>query len=256
MPEIPWREINWTALASLLTALIAGFVAFKVAQITTVRELQRTYLQVSLQQEALIATLRQQYINPLRFVAMTLRDKIVDLEEKHRDGKYDEVKNWFQDAKNHADGRGRRYDFPIWCCYQGIFVMTILYYTCAYFQCARNIMAKAPFSELEGEYGKQLEAALTRVRNAFGWGEDGFWFSIQDVIGERFTRGDARVEFEELCRLMDSQDPFRYAPFFRPIDVYINDLTPARAANIRHALDELVTFLDSQRTPEPRRSVI
>lgn len=256
MPDIPWREINWTALASLLTAFIAGFVAFKVAQVTTARELQKTYLQVSLQQEALIATLRQQYINPLRFVAATLREKVADLEEKHREGEYSRVRDWFQEAKDHADGRRRKPEFPIWCCYEGIFVMTILYYTCAYFQCARDIMAKAPFSELEGAYGKHLETALTHVRNAFGWGEDGFWFSIQDVIGERFTRDATRAQFEDLCRIMDSQDPFRYAPFFRPIDVYINDLTPARAASIRQSLDELVAFLDTQRTPEPRRSVV
>jgi hypothetical protein len=256
MTEIPWREINWTALASLITALDAGFVAFKVAQITTSREIQKTYLQVSLQQEAMVSTLRQRYITPLRFVAITLRDRLIDLETKHREHDYARVQAWFQEAKDHADGTRRKNNFPVWCCYEGIFVMTILYYTCAYFQSAREIMAKAPFSELEGTYGKQLEAALTKVRNSFGWGEDSFWFSIQDVIGERFTLGELRVEFEELCRLMDSQDPFRYAPFFRPIDVYIHNLDPHRAASVRSALDELVTFLDTQRTPESRRSIV
>jgi hypothetical protein len=104
----------------------------------------------------------------------------------------------------------------------------------------REIRYSLPFNEIDREYGTQLEQHLVKVSGAFAWGESGIWLPIQDVIGERFTRGEVKIGFEELCKLMDSQDKFKYAPFFRPIDVYINDLNYQRAENIHMALDERV----------------
>jgi len=90
------------------------------------------------------------------------------------------------------------------------------------------------------------------VSGAFGWGVHAIWHPTQDVIGERFTKGEAKIEYEEMCRIMDSQDAFKYAPFFRPIDVFIRYFDASVAHEIRVALDELVTFINSRPTPEKR----
>lgn len=254
--QVASGDVNWPLIAGLVPAVVSGVVAYTVARLKFTEELQKIRLQVSLQREGLIATLRQRYISPLRFFASTLSRRLGEMEDKLKNASYGQVQGWLQEIKDHADGSRRRSDFPVWCCYEGIFAMTTLYYTCSYFQCAREIRSRAPFSELDVAYGRRLEECLVKISEAFAWGEDGFWLPIQDVIGERFTKGEIRTEYEELCRFMDSKDDFRYAPFFRPIDVYIHHFDRDRAERIRAALDELVTFIDSRPTPENRRSVV
>jgi hypothetical protein len=129
--------------------------------------------------------------------------------------------------------------------------MTTLYYTCAYLQCARELNYRSPFSELDAEYGNKLNERLREICEALG-GVEGIWDSAQDVIGERFTKQEGRVDFEELSRILNTHDGFRYAPFLRPLDWYMSHLDTATAKRIRDSLDRLVAFLDACTTPERR----
>ena len=129
--------------------------------------------------------------------------------------------------------------------------MTTLYYTCSYIQVAREVRFQQPFSELDPEYSKRLDDHLSQVSDALG-GEDGLWDSSQEVLGEVFTMADRKLSSDDLCRVLDSHDQFKVGPFYRMLDVFIDTkrLTIPKIVEIRARLDALITFLDSERTPE------
>jgi hypothetical protein len=129
--QVASGDVNWPLIAGLVPAVVSGVVAYTVARLKFTEELQKIRLQVSLQREGLIATLRQRYISPLRFFASTLSHRLGEMEDKLKNASYGQVQGWFQEIKDHADGSRRRSDFPVWCCYEGIFAMTTLYYTCS-----------------------------------------------------------------------------------------------------------------------------
>lgn len=244
------ETIVLSLMAGIVPAVISGFVTYFVAHLKFKEEIQKIQIQQAGQQAGQIATLRMRYINPLRFFASTLSKRLAEIEDKFKNSSYDQVQKWFKKIKDHADNSFRTKGFPVWCCYEGIFAMTTLYYTCSYFQCAREVRFRSPFSELAPDYAKKLDECLSKVSEAFAWSVEGIWQPSQDVIGERFTKGEAKTEYEEFCRIMDSHDEFKYAPFFRPIDVYIRLEDGNKAKNIRAALDELTTFINSRPTPE------
>ena len=74
---------------------------------------------------------------------------------------YGQVKDWFQQLKNHADSTDRRGDFPVWCCYEGAFATSTIYYVSSYFYCAESIRMRSPFSELDPGYSEKLGGAWT-----------------------------------------------------------------------------------------------
>jgi hypothetical protein len=238
-------------IAGLLPAAVSGIAAFGLARHNFRSELGKIQWQLDHQQKGQIATLRQRYINPLRYWASKLSRRLAEIEEKFDRGQYDQVRGWFKTIKDHADGNQRRNDFTVWCYYEGIFAITTLYFTCSYLQCAREISFRLPFSELDPGYSAKLDAQLAQVGDAMkGW-ENGIWDSAQEVLGERFTRGETKIDNEELCRILDSRDSFKVAPFVRVLDVYIWGLEVADVRRIRAALDELAAFVTSRRTPEP-----
>jgi len=247
-------NITLSLLTGIIPAVISGIVTYVVARIKFQEEIQKIHTQFALQQAGQIANLRQRYINPLRFFASTLSKRLLEIEDKFKHSNYEEVRKWFKQLKDHSDNNCRKNDFPIWCCYEGIFAMTTLYYTSSYFQSAREIRFRLPFSELDPAYSQKLEGCLSKVSEAFAWGDDAIWGPTQDVIGERFTKGEGKIEYQEMWRIMDSQDAFTYAPFFRPIDVFIKGFDASATHNIRVALDELVTFVNSRPTPEKSRT--
>ena len=226
----------FTLIAGIVPAVISGFVTYFVTHLKFKEKIQQIQIQLAHQQAGKIATSRLRYINPLRFFASTLSKRLVEIEDKLKNSSYGQVQKWFQQLKDHADSSRRMNGFPVWCCYEGIFAMTTLYYTCSYFQCAREVRFRSPFSELAPDYAKKLDECLSKVSEAFAWSDEGIWHPSQDVLGERFTKGEAKTEYEEFCRIMDSHDEFKYAPFFRPIDVYIHHLDGNKAKNIRVAL--------------------
>lgn len=63
---------------------------------------------------------------------------------------------------------------------------------------------------------------------------------------------DRKLSSDELCRVLDSRDPFKVAPFYRMLDAFIEPkmLDVPKIAAIRGRLDELIHFLASERTPE------
>jgi hypothetical protein len=121
---------------------------------------------------------------------------------------------------------------------------------CSYIECARELRFQLPFSELDPDYSERLDEHLDRVSAALG-GREGIWDSTQEVLGEVFSRGDGKLNNEELCRILDSRDEFRVAPFLRLLDVYIDKLDAATVDRIRAELTGLVGFLSSEPTPEP-----
>jgi hypothetical protein len=90
----------------------------------------------------------------------------------------------------------------------GIFSITTVYYTCSYIECARELRFQLPFSEIDPDYSERLDQHLDRVSAALG-GREGIWDSTQEVLGEVFSRGDGKLNNEELCRILDSRDEFR-----------------------------------------------
>lgn len=242
-------DVGLSLVAGIVPAVISGVLAFVVARHNFRSELDKLSFQLAHERAAEFASLRQRYINPLRYWAFRLARRLEEVDEKFASGSYDEVRGWFRNAKNHADRTSPMPDFAGWCYYVGIFAMTTLYYTCSYIKSARDIQFRLPFSELDQAYSAGLDQRLGRVSAALG-GLEGIWDSTQEVVGERFTAGEAKLDNEELCRIMDSGDRFRIAPFVRLLDFYIDKLDRPKAAAIKGALDELIAYLDSERTPE------
>lgn len=239
------ESIALALVTGFIPALIAGTTAYFAARQKNKDELQKIMLEFSLQQKDQIATLRQQYVTPLSHSARTLNTRLGELEDKFKQGGYEQVRKWFQQLKNHMDSNQRMHAFALWCSYEGIFVTTTLYYTCRYFHRARETLAKSPFGEVDPDYGKILEEKLSSVRAAFG-GPDGLWDSSQDVIGEMLMLHTDTTKYADLCRILDSHDEFQYGPLLRPVDFYIQLLNLDRVGNIRKALDGLITFLRSR----------
>lgn len=237
-------DVAFPLIAGIVPAIVSGLVAFFVADRRFKTELRQ-------QRAGHIATLRQRYVSPLRYWATRLnvrlgecRDKMGDAADNH------EMREWFRTIKDHAAGDQSKPDFWKWCYYVGIFSITTVYYTCSYIECARELRFQLPFSELDPDYSERLDEHLDRVSAALG-GREGIWDSTQEVLGEVFSRGDGKLNNEELCRILDSRDEFRVAPFLRLLDVYIDKLDAATVDRIRAELTGLVGFLSSERTPEP-----
>jgi hypothetical protein len=69
-------------------------------------------------------------------------------------------------------------------------------------------------------YSQRLDDHLSRVTDALG-GENGIWDSSQEDLGEVFTMADRKLSSDELCRVLDSRDPFKAVPFYRMLDAFI-----------------------------------
>jgi hypothetical protein len=195
-------------------------------------------------------------VNPLRYWATRLSVRLSEIEAKFtHPEQYEkepgETRGWFQTLKRHAEGHEIRDDFRGWCCYEGILAITTIYYACSYIQVAREVRFQLPFSELDPEYSQRLDDHLSQVTDALG-GKNGIWDSSQEVLGEVFTMADRKLSSDELCRVLDSHDPFKVAPFYRMLDAFIEPkmLEVPKIAAIRGRLDELIHFLASERTPE------
>jgi hypothetical protein len=242
-------NVTFTLLAGIVPAVVSGVIAFAVTTWRLRGELEQ-------QRAGSIATLRQRYVNPLRYWATRLSVRLGEIEAKftnpaEHEKKPGETRGWFKELKDHADGSQLRKDFRDWCYYEGIFAMTTIYYACSYIQVAREIRFQLPFSELDPEYSQRLDDHLARVTDALG-GEKGIWDSSQEVLGEVFTLADRKLSNDELCRVLDSHDPFKVSPFYRMLDAFIEPdmLNGPKIVKIRACLDELIDFLDSERTPE------
>ena len=124
--------------------------------------------------------------------------------------------------------------------------MTTLYYTCAYFQCVRQLRRDAPFRASAPQYSDDLESHLTSVTTVFGWdGNRGIWDALQEVIGERFTNPNgAKMTYGEICAEHDRDEMFRRAPFLRPLDFYWTYLNVEKSREIKTVMDGLIAFLD------------
>jgi hypothetical protein len=242
-------NVTFTLLAGIVPAVVSGVIAFAVTTWRLRGELEQ-------QRAGSIATLRQRYVNPLRYWATRLSVLLSEIEEKVTDPKkYEkkpgETRGWFQTLKRHAEGSKIRDDLRGWCYYEGIFAITTIYYACSYIQVAREVRFQLPFSELDPVYSQRLDDHLSRVTDALG-GRNGIWDSSQEVLGEVFTMADQKLSSDELCRVLDSHDTFKVAPFYRMLDAFIEPklLAVAKIAAIRGCLDELINFLASERTPE------
>jgi len=257
--EMSFRESLGLALVggllSLLLATVSGAIAYLTARANFGRELQRIRAQIAAEKEAeqqdKIAALKQQYLAPLNYYARTLSRRFGALKAKYSSSEEQRVRNWFKQIKDHVTGDKRMKDYGVWCCYEGTFSVSTLYFTFSYFQCAREVVANAPFREARPHFSEQLTAQLEKIRRSFWWngGEDGIWDTLQEVIGETFTEKGtekgSRMTYAQMCQEQDSGDAFRRAPYLRPLDFFWGQLAPDRADIIGQALAELVQFLNT-----------
>ncbi|HEY3707549.1 MAG TPA: hypothetical protein VGL22_20980 [Terracidiphilus sp.] len=240
-------------VASLLLAVVSGLIAYFTARANFKREKQRIYEQIDAQklaeQREQIKALKQKYLAPLRYYTDMLSGRLDELGDKLNSPEQGKVLGWFTLLKDHVARDHTRPDFAVWACYEGVFSVSTIYYTCCYFQCARGFMAQAPFREIVPSFSVELEKHLVSAGRAFVWdrGEKGIWLPVQEVIGDTFTTAQgSRMTYAELCRDLDSEDAFRRAPYLRPLDVYMREMNPQNAASIGAVLKELVHFLDTQ----------
>jgi hypothetical protein len=240
-----------SGLFSLLVAALSGGIAFRTARANARGELDKIQRQVDAQQAVLekakIAELRQSYLTPLRYYAQALSLRLAEIEMKFSSAENDTVRAWFKAVKDHVTRDKRLEHYEAWCYYEGIFAVSTLYYTCSYFYYARSVRFARPFGESRPAYSEELEALLAHVAKEFGGrGGMGIWDTAQEVIGERFTKHNLSMTYAEMCSEHEAEEPFRRAPFFRPLDFYWRELDIAKAQQIRTSLDGLVVFLDSQ----------
>jgi hypothetical protein len=239
-------------VVSLLLAAVSGLIAYLTARANFGRELERIKAQIAAQREAeqqeKIVELKQQYLAPLRYYAQVLSHRFGELKVKFYSEENIRVRNWFKQIKDHVANDKRTDHYGVWCCYEGVFSVSTVYYTFCYFQCARELRAHAPFREIRPLYSEQLERQLWSVGQVFSWnnGENGIWDTLQEVIGEAFTMEGARMSYAAMCREQDTGDAFRRAPYLRPLDFYWTQVTSDKAGEIQNSLEGLVQFLDSQ----------
>lgn len=252
-----FEENAWLALVggviSLLLAMVSALIAYFTARANFRREVQRIREQINLQKEVegreQITALKQKYLAPLRYYAQILARRFDELKNKFTSQEEQRVRDWFKLIKDHVTNDQRHPEFPAWCCYEGVFSVSTIYYTCCYFQCARCLMVHVPFREIVPPFSEELEKQLAKVGQAFVWdnGETGIWPPLQEVIGDAFTAAqDARMSYADMCRDQDAGDALHRALYLRPLDFYWGQVKPQNAADISAALNELVQFLDSQ----------
>ena len=235
----------------LVAAALSGGIAFRTARANARGELDKIQQQIDAQQAVLekakIAELRQGYLTPLRYYAQALSQRLAELEMKFRSAENDGVRAWFKAVKDHVTRDSLRADYQAWCYYEGIFVVSTLYYTCSYFYCARSILFHRPFGESRAAHSEALEDLVAQVAAAFGGdGGAGIWDTGQEAIGERFAKNNSSMTYAEMCSEHEAEEPFRRAPFFRLLDFYWRELDAAKAEEIRTSLNKLVKFLSSQ----------
>jgi hypothetical protein len=246
-------NLGSSLLIACVPAIAAACGSYFLARKKNQQDREQFLWQQQNVEDGQIATLRQQYITPLRFWAALLRSRMKELEAKKR-GDYAETRKWFQQVKDHADGSNRIFDFPFWCCYEGVFAITTLYWTSQFLQASRELRYRSPFVELHPAYNNTLQTRLNDVREAFinGWG---IWDSSQEVVAELVSNGKADVwNYQDFCKTLDSGDNFKIGPILRPLDYYIQFFTLGDSLNIQSSLQALIDFLDSQRTPERRKA--
>jgi hypothetical protein len=251
-----------SGLFSLLVAAVSGGIAFWTArsnargelnkiQLQARGELDKIQLQVDAQQavleEAKITELRQSYLTPLRYYAQTLSLRLNELKIKFQSAENDKVRAWFKTVKDHVKRDKLLDHYEAWCYYEGIFAVSTLYYTCSYFYYARSVRFHRPFAESRPVYSEKLEALLADIAEAFGrrGSDTGIWDTAQELIGERFAENNSPMTYAEMCSEHEAEEPFRRAPFFRPLDFYSRKLDIGKAEQIKASLDALVNFLDS-----------
>jgi hypothetical protein len=245
------ESIAVSLLAGVLPAVLAGFISYIVARNKNEADRNQLIFERQSADEGRFATLRQQYIAPLRFWASLLSFRMNELERKLASD-YSETRQWFQEAKNHADGSVRIEYFPDWCCYVGIFAVTTMYWTCQFLKASRDLRYHSPFVEVDAGYDRSLQEHLTNVRQAF-IGEWGLWDSSQEIIAELVSNPQGQAwNYQDFCIALDSRDRFKIGPLLRPFDYYIQYFSLANSQKLQQSLIELITFLDSRRTPERR----
>jgi hypothetical protein len=242
-------NIVTSLLIASIPAIAAACGSYLLARKKNREDRDQLLWQQQAAEDGQFAGLRQRYITPLRFWASLLTTRMKELEGKKRSD-YSETSKWFQEVKDHADGSNRIYNFPFWCCYQGIFAITTLYWTGEFLQASREIRYQSPFNELDSLYNDTLQEHLNAVREAFV-GNWGIWDSSQEVVGELLANGADNVwNYQDFCKALDSRDNFKIGPLLRPLDYYIQFFTLEDSQRIQSSLNELIRFLDSQRTPE------
>jgi len=240
------ESIQW---ANWIPAIIAGVASGAVAVWKSRTDLDTLRAQVAFKNEDTLNTLQAKYVSPLRSSILTLSRRMAEIERKFEQNQYGEVSEWFKTAKDHVVSDRRRSDFRSWCYYEGTFALSTIYYTGLYFRCVHDIYAHAPFRELASGYSADLEQRLERVRDAFDWPDGGVWAPIQDVLGQSFMaalgeRGDTVLSYGDMCALLDSQEPWKFGPFMRLLDVYWSTMRPERAQAIRTELAQTLAFVD------------
>jgi hypothetical protein len=241
LDAIPWA--NW------IPAVIAAAAAAGVAVWKSRTDLDTLRAQVAFKNEDTLNSLQAKYISPLRSSTLTLSRRMYEIEQKFEADKYGEVSAWFKTAKHHIVSDQRRADFRSWCYYEGTFALSTVYYTGMYFQRVHDIYAHAPFRELASQYSSGLERHLEQVRDAFDWQGGGLWAPIQDVLGQRFMTslnegGSTSLSYRDMCELLDSQEPLKFGPFMRLLDVYWSTLQLSNARAIRAELDKTIAFIN------------
>jgi hypothetical protein len=245
-PDKPGLSLGQSVAVALVTGLVTGLVpaimAYLAARQQSRNDLDRAQFEFLLGQRTQLLTSRRRLIDPLKQSTHSLSARIKELDGKIRANTYAETASWFKQLKDHMDGHTRMSGFAAWCYYEGIFATTTIYYTARYFRYSSAIIYGSPFDDLDSAYGDHLGRLLANVREAFG-GIDGVWDSSQDVLGESIATADSTLSHAELCKIVDSSDPFRFAPLLRLLDFYIAHLDLNRTTAIARALDELGTFL-------------
>jgi hypothetical protein len=100
------ESITVSLLAAVVPAVLAGCASYIVARNKNEADRSQLLMERQSHVDVRFATLRQQYIAPLRFWASLLSFRMSELEHKLEvDGT--EMRRWFQEAKNHADGTDR-----------------------------------------------------------------------------------------------------------------------------------------------------
>ncbi|MFJ2582337.1 hypothetical protein [Kitasatospora aureofaciens] len=247
--------------SEFVVLVVSGLFSLAVAGVTyyTARATSRTHVegelkkikkqieaQQAVEERGAIANLRQCYLTPLRYYAHMLSQRLAELEAKFKSDENTRVRDWFKEVKDHATRDNRRHGFAAWANYEGVFSLSTLYYTCSYFRCAHEVRFRRPFVESRPSYCEELDTYLARVTDAFAWDAlHGLWDVSQETIGERFTTNGAKMTYAEMCDVLDSENPFPRAAYFRPLDFYWKYLNAEKALDIKASLDELVEFLDS-----------
>jgi len=195
------------------------------------------------EQEKEQATIRLNYLDPLRVAAsdFTSRMRLIDHKLRNDDiGRKERMLRRY-DLIKHPKAASLT-EFAMWCNGEGYFAMSTIYLAANYFAIASKARQELPLSQLKNGDDARLLKCLDNIRDAFGQ-EYGIYETLQESVGSYMrTSPNAVMNYRQFCEMMFREE--ERAWLLRVIDFYCEiDKKGSELTQMANTLTELASFI-------------